>query len=203
MRMRPSLTVALLVVALTALVAALAVSSEDDGDAAAPLRGTGYGFLERLDTYGAPSEAVLARARRFLAPFSSEERPLAFTRAATLGTVEGLDVVVVPTEGTDRFCAAVMDRVRADGPVSTLCTDAQNAPRGLSIVEHQTEPGGLEAPRTYVGITPDGVASVRALGRVVPVVNNLFGVHVAPGGPLGEVVYVLDDGTEARVRVTG
>lgn len=168
----------------------------------APLRGTDYGFLDRLDTYAAPSEDTLARAQRFLAPFTSGEHPLVYAQAVTLGRVEGLDVVVVPTEGAGRYCAAVMDGGRSDGPVSTLCTDARNAVYGLSIVEHQTEPGGLDAPRTYVGIAPDGVASVRALGRSVPVVNNLFGFRVAPGGPLGVVVYVLDDGTEARVRVT-
>ena len=181
----------------------LAVSSEDDGAPDAPLRGAVYGFLEDSDTLAVPSEDAVSRAERYLAPFSTDEQPLVFTKAAILGSVEGLDVVVVPTEDASRFCAAVMPGDRGDASVSTLCTDARNAVHGLSIVEHQIQPGGLDAPRTYVGIAPDGVASVRALGRSVPVAGNVFGFRVAPGGPLGEVVYVLDDGTSARVRVTG
>lgn len=92
-------------------------------------------------------------------------------------------------EGASRFCAF------ATGPgpspnllsASFTCLRRSDLGSGAATVSLQLKPGGLEQPRAYFGVVPDGISTVVAAGRSVSISNNAYGFDAPRGDAVADV----------------
>lgn len=106
--------------------------------------------------------------------------------------------------GSDRFCAFAVSAGTELGPRSTFtCLQRGDLGSGAAAVSLQTRAGGIEQPRIYFGLVPDGVSSVRAGDRSAAVSGNAYALAFERGDLAGAFSFQRGDGITVSVPVFG
>lgn len=97
-------------------------------------------------------------------------------------------------EGPDRICLAATGSV-----VGLWCGPAAAVGTGKLIIRQPIKGGEPGTPAVYFGVVPDGVVSVTAGGKVVPVAGNVFSIYDDAGEPLPRLTYTTAQGATVTV----
>lgn len=118
------------------------------------------------------------------------------SEARVLVRAEGAEVGVVGAP-SERVCFAT-----AGYRYFALCRDRGRLLEGRTVISVPLEPLSAATATTQKRIdffvVPDEVASVTTTAGTAPVVGNVASVERPNGGPVGSVVYTLDNGKSVR-----
>lgn len=112
--------------------------------------------------------------------------------------------VAASHRGQSRFCAFAISPGSDPGPRSTFtCLRRADLGSGAAAVSLQRGAGGLEQPRVYFGLVPEGVARVEVEGRSVDVSDNAYAIASPRGDTVGAFNFRRSDGVSVSVPVFG
>lgn len=157
-------------------------------------------ILERLDG-SAPAPDLDQAELKAIGAFEEIDT----TRALKAASREGIDFYVAASRtAEDRFCGFALRSEGAGVFSSFTCLPRSGAPSGLAVVELQTRTGGIEAPRVYFGVVPDGVLRATSAGEVQEVRDNVYSFARPDGNSLSTITFETPGGrVEVKVRAGG